>query len=292
VTGAADSATEPHGAIPDLSDWEDPPRVPRSDTAPVLSVDGITGPLDWLLEMARAKKIDLARLSIGALIGQFADALATALAGRDTGQIDRWAGWTVMAASLTELWSRLLLPADPAAARAAAAEAEALRRQLLARAHMRAAADWLQRRPQLGRDVFSRGCPAPGLSGRGSDLTALLRACLVALVVPEAHAAAYRPRPPPLWRVSDAVPHLRQLLAAMPDGGPLAAFLPAIDGDDPGRPLRCRAAIASTLVAGLELARDGALALEQAAAWTPIQVRHRRDRPVGEAVVAGSAPPA
>jgi segregation and condensation protein A len=165
-----------------------------------------------------------------------------------------------------------------------------LRRQLLARAHMRAAADWLQRRPQLGREVFSRGCPEPSLSGRGSDLTALLRACLVALSVPETQAAAYRPRPPPLWRVSDALPHLRQLLAAMPDGGPLAAFLPAIDGDGPGRALRYRAAVASTLVAGLELARDGTLALEQAAAWTPIQVRHRGDRPAGEAVVAGSAP--
>ena len=289
MTGAADSATETRGAIPDLSDWEDRPRVPRSDTAPVLSVDGISGPLDWLLEMARAKKIDLARLSIGALIGQFADALATALAGRDTGQIDRWAGWTVMAASLTELWSRLLLPADPAAARAAAAEAEALRRRLLARAHMRAAADWLQRRPQLGREVFARGCPTPGLSGRGSDVTALLRACLVALAVPEAHAAAYRPRPPPLWRVSDAIAHVRRRLAALPDDTPLAALLPPIDGDDPRKALRYRAAVASTLVAGLELARDGALALDQDAAWTEIRVSRREGHDARSVEAAGLA---
>ena len=161
-----------------------------------------------------------------------------------------------MAASLTELWSRLLLPADSAAARAAAAEAEALRRQLLVRARMRAAADWLQRRPQLGRDVFSRGGPAPALSGRGSDLTALLRACLVALVVPETQAAAYRPRPPPLWRVSDAIAHLRRVLLPCPMT-PLAALLPAIDGDVPANAMCNRAAVASTLVAGLELARTG-----------------------------------
>ena len=137
----------------------------------MLSVDGVTGPLDWLLEMAHARKLDLARLSIGALIAQFADALAAALAGHDPRQLDRWAGWTVMAATLTELWSRLLLPADAAAARTAEAEAEALRRQLLARARMRQAADWLERRPQLGRDVFPRGMPEASVSGRGSDIT-------------------------------------------------------------------------------------------------------------------------
>jgi segregation and condensation protein A len=272
VTDAADSTAVPAAAAPDPTGWEDPPRVAQIDTAPVLSADGITGPLDWLLEMARARKLDLARLSIGSLIAQFADALTTALAGRDGRQLDRWAGWTVMAASLTELWSRLLLPADPVAARAAEAEAEALRRRLLARARMRDAADWLARRPQLGRDVFACGMPAVSGCGRGSDLTNLLRACLVALRVPEAQAAAYRPRPPPLWRVSDALPHLRRCLAVAPDGGPLAAFLPRLDGTDPGRTLRCRAAVASTLVAGLELARDGALTLEQEAAWAPIRI--------------------
>ena len=275
MSAAAASATEISHAGAAVADWEDPPHVPRSDTAPVLSVDGVTGPLDWLLEMVRARKLDLAKLSIGAVIAQFADALATALAGHDPRQLDRWAGWTVMAATLTELWSRLLLPVDAAAARTAEAEAEALRRQLLARARMRQAADWLERRSQLGRDVFPRGLPEADVSGRSSDITALLRACLVALHVPDAQAAAYRPRPPPLWRVSDAIPYLRERLAALPDDTMLAALLPPITGDDPGRALRCRAAVAGTLVAGLELARDGALALDQDAAWTDIRVSRR-----------------
>ena len=55
----------------------------------------------------------------------------------------------------------------------------------------------------------------------------------------------------------------------------LAALLPPITGDDPGKALRCRAAVAGTLVAGLELARDGALALDQDAAWTDIRVSRR-----------------
>jgi segregation and condensation protein A len=295
VTDTEENATRAPAAMPVSTDWEDPPRIPRADTAPVLSVDGISGPLDWLLEMARARKIDLATVSIAALVGQFADALAASLAAGNGRQVEHWAGWTVMAASLTELWSRLLLPADPVAARAAEAEAEALRRRLLARARMRQAADWLDRRTQLGRDVFPRGAPELTTAGRVGDITDLLRACLVALRVPETQAAAYRPRPPPLWRVTDAMPHLRRLLAAAPDGGLLAAFLPRIDGNDPGRTLRCRAAVASTLVAGLELTRDGALVLEQDAAWAEIRVSRRVDHTASapkDTVPVGSAVPA
>ena len=194
MTDAADLATATSPVAPAVSTWEDPPRGEPTDGAPVLSIDGFAGPLDWLLEMARAKKIDLARLSIGALIEAFSRAMQAALAGRDRSRIGHWAAWTVMAATLTELCSRLLLPADAPAARAAAEEAEALRRQLLARAQMRLAADWLERRPQLGREVFARGIPELSPAGRVGDLTELLRACLVALRVPEEQAAAFRPQ--------------------------------------------------------------------------------------------------
>jgi segregation and condensation protein A len=275
MTDAGDIATEGSPASPEMSAWDDSPRPARTETAPILSVDGFEGPLDWLLEMARAKKIDLARLSIAALIEAFATAMAAALAGRGGTQIGRWAAWTVMAATLTELWSRLLLPAGAPEARAAEADAEALRQLLVSRAQMRTAVDWLERQPQLGREVFARGMPAVSRSGRGGDITELLRACLVALRVPEAQAAAYRPRPPPFWRVSDAIPHMRQLLGTSPAGSPLTAFLPTIGGDEPDRPLRCRVAVSSTLIAGLELARDGAVALDQDDAWLPIQVRRR-----------------
>ena len=281
MTDAADLATATGPVAPAVSPWEDPPRGAPPDGAPVLSIDGFAGPLDWLLEMARARKIDLARLSIGALIEAFARAMQVALAGRDRSRIGHWAAWTVMAATLTELRSRLLLPADAPAARAAAAEAEALRRQLLARAQMRLAADWLERRPQLGREVFARGMPELIPAGGVGDVTELLRACLVALRVPEEQAAAFRPKPPPLWRASDALSRLRSLLGVLPDGSPLQAFLPRLGTEQPGRALRARAALSSTLIAGLELARDGVLALEQEAAWTPVRVKRRDDRDAG-----------
>jgi len=194
----APSAVERRADAEPGVDWEDPPRSAASGAAPMLSVAGFEGPLDWLLEMARAKKIDLARLPIAELIQGFVDAFEAALArpggiGHDLG---RWGDWLVMAATLTALRSRLLLPVDAPEARQALSEADALRRQLLARAEMRVAADWLDRREQLGRDVFARGRPETQRTGRSADITDLLRACLTLLRVPADVATTYQPRPP------------------------------------------------------------------------------------------------
>ena len=254
--------------------WEDPPRSAAPTDAPVLSAEGFEGPLDWLLDLARAQKIDLAKLPIAALIGSFAEALEAALArprGR-TPVLSQWADWLVMAATLTQLRSKLLLPADAPDARAALSEAEALRHQVVQREQIRAAADWLEHRTQLGRDVFSRGTAAGSGTRRAANVTDLLRACLVLLRVPEEQAAAYRPRPPPFWRVSDAIARINRVLGVVPAGGSLAAFLPVIDREDADRDIRCRAALASTLVAGLELARGGVLTLHQDGPWREVTV--------------------
>ena len=289
--------------------WNAPPRRGSVPGSPILAVDGFEGPLDWLLALARARKVDLARLSILALVEAFAGALEAALSRAPDApapDLAQWAGWTVMAAQLAELRSRLLLPADAPEARTAQAEAEALRRQWLRRAEMAAAADWLERQPQLGREVFARGRPeagwtgpAAGLAGwqaagtivdgisedahasagsaddtppvNGGDLTDLLRACLVALRLPP-HAEAYQPRRLPFWGVGDAAGRITRLLQEHSEGKELEVFLPKVAETGSGRALQCRAALAATFVAGLELARGGALTLDQDAPWLPVRL--------------------
>jgi segregation and condensation protein A len=126
------------------------------------------------------------------------------------------------------------------------------------------------------------------VTGRSGERTELLRACLPALQVPEDQATALRPRPPPLWTASDALAHLTRLLDVLPDGSSLTAYLPDVPQNAPTRVLRCRAAIASTLIAGLERARDGALVLDQDADWMPIRVTRRAD---GNPLPGDAAPP-
>ena len=224
----------------------------------MLAVTGFEGPLDWLLELARAGRIDLRRLSIGDLVEAFAAALEAGLASPGS-DLSRWGEWLGMAAQLALLRSRLLLPPDAAEARSAREEAEALRQRLLEGDTMRRAAEWLDRRVQLGRDVFARGVVQADLTARTTDVTDLFRACLVVLRVPEL-ADIYAPNRPQLWRVADATARITRLLSKGVEGD-LALFLPPVPCDAINRELRCRAAIASTLVAGLELARSGTVQL-------------------------------
>ena len=243
-----------------LESWEQPPRrQPGQAAAPVLVVDGFEGPLDWLLDLARTRRIDLARLSIVALVEAFAEALTAALARSDLQPtlLGRWGDWLVMAADLTLLRSRLLVPADAAAAQDAHEEAERLRQRLLGRAAIGRAVDWPEGRGQLGRDVFARG-QADGAgavrAGRTGDITALLRACLVAIRLPGEAGGRYRVPGPPFWSVADAAERIRAMLPEIgEDGVPFEAFLPEVPVTAPERELRCRVAVAGTFLAGLEL---------------------------------------
>lgn len=130
---------------------------------------------------------------------------------------------------------------------------------------------------QLGQDVFRQGQGyrqrPPGR--RACNLTELLRACLVALRVPEAHDADHS-RPAPFWTMQDAIAHITTRLGTSPGQTALAAFLPEIATNAAEPALRCRAALAGTLIASLELTRTGTLTLEQTHAWTPIQVHQTR----------------
>ena len=257
--------------------FEDRPRVAAGDAGtPELRLGAWEGPLDLLLELARARRADLAKLSILDLAGQFGAALEAAVARRRV-PLSRLGDWLVMAAHLALLRSRLLLPADSAEAVEAGREAEALRRRLADREFVRRLADWLERRPRLGRDVFARGAAEEAEStDRGAappvaDTAALLRACLAALERPD-RGGSYRPEPLPLWRVPDALARLRRMLPAMPEGAALERFLPGLAGDGAGRELQRKAALASTLLAGLELGREGSAALSQGEAFGPVRI--------------------
>jgi segregation and condensation protein A len=245
---------------------------------PLLALDGFTGPLDHLLTLARAQKIDLSEISLIALVEQLATALRQAPAKMPLGQKG---DWVVMAAWLLQLRSRLLLPADAPAQQEAAAEADQIRRRLVALDDMRALAGWLERRPQLGHDVFARGRPEilrnSAEAGQAIDGVEFLWASLALFddqAAPET-TALYRPRPFDLYAVAEARDRILQRLAAAPDGGPLDQFLPdppVIAEPEAGETLRRRSAWSSTLIAGLELAKQGEVVLGQGGDFEAIHI--------------------
>lgn len=60
------------------------------------------------------------------------------------------------------------------------------------------------------------------------------------------------------------------MLAERPDGAPVGFFLPRIEASAPERELRCRTALATTFLAGLEMAGEGAVTLNQGDLWEDI----------------------
>jgi segregation and condensation protein A len=245
-----------------------PHQEERPDSSRLdLQLDGFEGPLDLLLELARAQKVDLARISILALVEQY----LAIVDGVRRVRLEVAADWLVMAAWLTWLKSRLLLPDDPEAAEEGEEAAESLAARLQALATIRAAAGWLAGRPQLGQDVFARGQPEILMdidrSTLAVNMPGLVRAYLAAFRRGSA-GQSYTPRAAPLWSVQDALGRLGALIGKIPDWSVLERFLPEISRD----PLARRAAMASTLLAGLELARDGQLRIRQDSAFGPIML--------------------
>jgi segregation and condensation protein A len=247
----------------------DPPPAPTpANDALLLRLDGFEGPLDLLLDLARTQKLDLARISILALVEQY----LAVIEGARRVRLELAADWLVMAAWLTWLKSRLLLPRGTDAAEEAEAAAEILAARLRDLHAIRAAAAWLAARPALGIDVLPRGAPEDfseiDNTRLAADAPALLRAYMAALRRGTKHRQ-YRPRRIALWGVKDALARLAILVGSLPDWAALEQFLP----DLPGGPLEKRAAIASTLLAGLEMARGGTIRLRQEEAFGPILLR-------------------
>jgi segregation and condensation protein A len=242
-----------------------PAEAPPEHHVPLLHLAGFEGPLDLLLDLAERQRVDLTTMSVADLVTQFLAAMEK-LAGCTP--IERRAEWLLAAARLLQLRSRLLFPANPEEAAAAAQDAAAERARLKNLAQMRAAAAWLEGRPQLGQDVFSR---IPSREQRPTGYVALLEACLAVRSGQAADAPLYRPATlNDLWQVEDALALIRSRISSRRQGAAFRHFLPDLAG---AAPLRLRAAIASTLIASLELARTAEVGLDQDTPDAEIQIR-------------------
>jgi segregation and condensation protein A len=244
---------------------------------PLLSLEGYHGTLEALLTLARGQKIDLATISVLDLVDQLAVALRDAPAATPMGQKG---DWMVMASWLVQMRARLLLPADAPAHQIATDEADRFRNRLSDLAEIQALAGWLEDRPQLGRDVFVRGRPFDNIDPTHEtvpdlDVIEFLWAGMALFDDGGASvdvAETYRPPSRELYAIPEARARILQRLAETPDGLSLHRLLPAEAADDTNA-IRKRSAWTSTLVASLELTKQGEVMLAQTAPFSAIHVR-------------------
>jgi segregation and condensation protein A len=240
----------------------------------IVDVDGYEGPLDVLLALARSQKVDLAKISVLKLAEQYLAFVHDARRRR----FELAADYLVMASWLAYLKSRLLLPKPerPATEEAQPEEIAARLAFRLAKLDaMRQAAEALKSRPQLGQTVFVRGDPEaikviPSNRFEG-DLYSLMTA-YISQRTREAQRR-YTPAVTAAYPLEEARERLRRLLPEMARWTPLTGVAPMGPADQgPSR----ASYIASTLSAGLELVKEGALEARQLEAFADIYLRTKK----------------
>ena len=238
----------------------------REEEALNLSLDGWEGPLDLLLNLARAQKVDLKQISILALTEQYLAFIEDARALK----LEIAADYLVMAAWLAYLKSCLLLPKDPEADPSPEELALRLQLRLQRLDAMREAGARLIGRDRLGRDVFVREAPE-GLrvlkkalwQANAFDLYAAYGR-VRARTQPAMHVVAHRA----VMTLEDAIQRVAAMLGQAVEWTTLEAFLPVTSD-----PAFRKSALASSFVAALELARQGRLMIEQDDAFADIMVK-------------------
>jgi segregation and condensation protein A len=181
----------------------------------------------------------------------------------------------VIAAWLTFLKSKLLLPAEPSE------EGEPTGEELAARLAfrlrrldaMRDAAAQLMTRKRLGRDIFPRGMPEPTRLTRHSTYEAnvydLLKAYSQQRQRTATHTLHVRPRT--VWSITEARDELERLLGMTLDWAPIDALLVEFLVEPELR----RTALASSFSASLEMTREGLLELSQSKPFAKLLIRRR-----------------
>ena len=231
-----------------------------------LSLDGWEGPLDLLLSLARAQKVDLTQISILELTEQYLAYLNEARALK----LEIAADYLVMAAWLAYLKSCLLLPKDPEADPSPEEIALRLQMRLQRLDAMREAGARLLGRDRVGRDVFVRGAPE-GLrlvrkadwQVRDFDLLAAYGA-VKARSQPAMHVVHARA----VMTLDEAIDRVARMIGRAIEWTRLESFLPATQD-----PQYRRSALASSFLAMLELARRGRLEFEQDEAFGQISLK-------------------
>jgi segregation and condensation protein A len=258
--------------------WPDGESEPRrddvlatDDDALIIDVEGFEGPLDLLLDLARHHKIDLQRISILALADQYIAFVERAQKMR----LEIAADYLVMAAWLTYLKSRLLIPQPPKQGEVEPQDmAQRLAFRLQRLQAMRDAAQKLMEGPQLGRDVFERGAPEPLVvetQREYSDtLIDLLKAYAGRRQRKMVHQS-YTVKKQTVWSIKEARETLEKLLGGMDDWGTFDLWLERYISQPETR----RSVRASSFTASLELAREGVIELRQEEAFQPIFLRRR-----------------
>ena len=237
-----------------------------------ITLNAYEGPIDLLLELARKQKVDLSEISILELAEQYIKFINKY---QDI-HLEIAADYLVMAAWLTYLKSRLLLPKDEKSEDHTPEELEeALKFQLQRLEAFQSVSKKLYSRSLIGRDSFyggsSEGVKVKYNITYSSTLFDLLRAYSVIIQKDEKAnhlTIAYSE----LYSVDDAIQRLQNIFGEITEWTNLLNLIPKLNGNK----IVNKSILSSNFVASLELAKNGFIDVKQNNAFGNIFVKLRQ----------------
>ena len=224
-----------------------------------ISINSYEGPIDLLLDLARKQKVDLSEISILELAEQY----ITFINKYQDIHLEIAADYLVMAAWLTYLKSRLLLPKEDKTEDYTPEELEeALKYQLQRLEAFQSVSKKLYSRPLIGRDVFYGGS-SEGVKVKyditySSTLFDLLKAYSV-IIQKEENTSHLTIEYSELYSVDAAIQRLKNIFGELNEWTNLLNLIPKFNKNK----IVNKSILSSNFVASLELAKNGFIEVKQ-----------------------------
>ena len=224
-----------------------------------ISLNSYEGPIDLLLDLARRQKVDLSEISILELAEQYIEFINKY---QDL-HLEIAADYLVMAAWLTYLKSRLLLPKEEKTEDYSSAELEeALKYQLQRLEAFQSISKKLYARPLIGRDIFYGGS-SEGIKLKynieySSTLFDLLRA-YSAIIQKDERVSHLTIAYSELYSVDEAIQRLKGIFGELTEWTNLFNIIPKLNN----KKVINKSILSSNFVASLELAKNGFIDVKQ-----------------------------
>ena len=236
-----------------------------------INIDNYSGPLEVLLDLAKAQKVDLANISITQLADQFIQYINRA----KEVNLDIASQYLLMATWLAYLKSRLLLPDEDEENFKASEIAEKLKLQLKKLELIRLLSDQLLKKKRLGVDIYMRGMSGGIRSSTNSEYSVSLYELLKSYsnhIMRKNFLSINIPKLP-VCTTELGIDIIRKNMKKMSDWKDIIEFIPSKFRKSNNLK---RSGLAGLFSASLELTREGLINVMQKNHFDKILIKERK----------------
>ena len=223
-----------------------------------VDINNYSGPLEVLLDLAKAQKVNLEEISITKLADQFHEFITT----KKNLNLEIASEYLLMATWLAYLKSKLLLPGDPDEEFKVHEVAEKLKLQLKKLELIRLLSDQMLKRERLGREIRTRGMKAKYKMIYNSEykvnLYELLKAYATTIMTKDFQKINIPKLP--VFTTEDGIKRIREFFGKLIDWKDLDDLIP---NDFKVGTNNKRSGKAGIFAGSLELAKEGNLSIKQ-----------------------------